>query len=184
MLTRLAGALALACCSLCLFEPAIAGEVFDGLGPELIGTELTAVLEGAELACRQDPVEKAIRRCHPLPGALNSLEGAPAAVEAVFVDERLAQVAVTLPERRFAKVRRAVLTKLGEGQDWTVSIRGGMNAGFKNEIVIWERDKWTAVLQQFDHKIDRSSLTFGSPSAMASLLRQIKSTPPGGSRDL
>jgi hypothetical protein len=143
------------------------------------------VLEGAELACRQDPADASVRRCQPLPGALDSVGGAKVtSVEALFVQKELAQVSVYFAERDFPKVLAYVTQKLGEGQDWTVTLRGGMNAGFKDQIVIWEQEKLHALMQQFDRKIDRASLTYGSPRAMAESLKRIKATPPGGVRDL
>jgi len=160
-------------------------DVFDGLGPELVGTELTTVLEGAELACRQDPKETALRRCKPLPGALDSLAGLPAtSVEAVFNDERLAQVTVYLPESGFSALKRSLSSRFGEGVVWSVTLRAGMAGTFKDEIVLWEKDDLVVIAQQFDGKIDRSSLIYGSAEAMAPLLAQIKSTPSGGTRDL
>jgi len=165
--------------------PAHAGDLFDGLGPELIGSELTSVLEGAELGCRKDAADASVRRCQPLPGALDTLGGALLTnAEAVFVDGELAQVSAYFSERDFPKVLAYVAQKLGEGQDWTVTIRGGMNAGFKDQIVIWEQESASALLQQFDRKIDRASLIYGSPRAMTELLKRIKATPPGGVRDL
>jgi hypothetical protein len=161
------------------------GEVFEGLGPELIGDDLTAVLEGAELACRQDSADASIRRCQPLPGALDTVGGAKvASAEALFVDDQLAQVSVYFSERDFPKVLAYATQKLGTGQDWTVTIKGGMNAGFKDQIVIWEQEDLHALLQQFDRKIDRASLIYGSPRAMAEVMKRIKATPAGGVRDL
>jgi hypothetical protein len=162
-----------------------AGELFDGLGPALIGADLTEVLEGAELACKQDAADTSIRRCQPLPGALDTLAGAKlTGAEALFVDDRLAQVTVYFSERDFPRVQEYASRALGEGQDWTVTIKGGMNAGFKDQIRIWEQDKLAAIVQQFDRKIDRASLTYGTPAAMAETLKRIKATPAGGVRDL
>jgi hypothetical protein len=162
-----------------------AGDLFEGLEPELIGGELTVVLEGAELACRQDAANASLRRCQPLPGALDTLGGAKlTGVEALFVENELAQVSAYFNERDFSKVLAHLTQKLGEGQDWTVTLRGGMNMGFKDQIVIWEQNRTVALLQQFDGKIDRASLIYGSPRAMAELLKRIKATPPGGVRDL
>jgi hypothetical protein len=169
----------------CGVPPACAGDVFEGLGPELIGSELTVVLEGAELACRQDTADSSLRRCQPLPGALETLGGARiTSAEALFVNDRLAMVSIYFSDREFAKVRAYAVQKLGDGQDWTVTLRGGMNLGFKDQIVIWEKEDLHALLQQFDRKIDRSSLIYGSPRAMAETLKRIKATPAGGVRDL
>ena len=92
-------------CACCVFAPlAVAdSDVFDGLDPSLVGAELTAVLEGAELACRQESKPADVRRCRPLPGALDSVGGVPvSSVEALFADASLVQVTVYLSESRFA----------------------------------------------------------------------------------
>ena len=185
MRPRAGGLIGIAVCASLMFcASARAGDVFEGLGPQTIGTELTAVLEEAELACRRDPADADIRRCHPIPGALDTLAGAPAVVEAQFAADHLALVSITFPEARFADVRRFANEQLGAGKDWSVGIIAGMNGTFKAEITIWESEDRAAVLQQFDRKINRSSLIYGTPSAMAPLLRRIKATPPGGMRDL
>jgi len=160
-------------------------DVFDGLDPALLGAEITTVLEGAELACRQDPKKVTVRRCTPLPGALDSLGGVPVtSVEALFEDEQLAQVTIYFPESRFADLRRSVFPRFGAGMDWSVSLRAGMAGTVKDEILLWEKEDLVVIAQQFDGKIDRSSLIYGSAKAMAPLLKQIKSSPPGGTRDL
>ena len=148
-------------------------------------SELASVLEGAELACRQDRADPSIRRCAPLPGVLGTLGGVGLnAVEARFDDRHLAQVTVYLPESRFAAVLPVLSARFGEGKEWNVVLRAGMAGQFEDQIRIWETDRFVLIAQQFDGKIDRSSVIYGSPRAMAPLLRQIKSTPPGGVRDL
>jgi len=162
-----------------------AGDLFDGLGPDLAGAELSAVLEGAELACAREPSAPDLRRCRPLPGALDALGSVPLTeVEAQFVGGQLAQVTAYFPERRFAEVKRLLSERLGPSQDWTVVIRSGMAGQFSDEIRIWETERFVLIAQQFDRKIDRSSAIYGTPTAMAQLLRQIRSTPRGGMRDL
>jgi hypothetical protein len=106
------------------------------------------------------------------------------AVEALFVDQHLAQVTIYLPESRFAAVLLAFSARFGEGKNWDVVLRAGMAGQLEDQIRIWETDRFALVAQQFDGKIDRSSVIYGSPRAMAPLLRQVKSTPPGGLRDL
>jgi hypothetical protein len=174
-------------CGSCVLLPAAAADsdVFDALGPRLVGAELTTVLEGAELACRQDPKDVAVRRCKPLPGALDRLGGVPVtSVEALFKDEQLAQVTIYLPESRFAELKRSLSSRFGGGMDWSVSLRAGMAGTIPNQVVLWEKEDLVVIAQQFDGKIDRSSLIYGSAKAMAPLLKQIKSTPPGATRDL
>jgi hypothetical protein len=96
----------------------------------------------------------------------------------------LAQVTVYLPESRFPELKRVLAVRLGEATDWSVIIRSGMAGMFKDDILLWEKDGLVLIAQQFDQKIDRSSLIYGSAKAMAPLLKQIKSTPPGAVRDL
>ena len=174
-------------CACCVFAPVAAADsdVFDGLAPGLVGGELTAVLEGAELGCQQDLKDAAVRRCRPLPGALDSIGGVPViSVEALFQNRLLAQVTVYLPESRFLDLKRVLAVRLGEATDWSVIVRSGMAGTFKDDILLWEKDDLVVIAQQFDQKIDRSSLIYGSAKAMAPLLKQIKSTPPGAIRDL
>jgi hypothetical protein len=106
------------------------------------------------------------------------------AVEALFVNQRLAQVMVYFPEARFADVLPVLTARLGEGRDWSVTLRSGMAGQFPAQIRIWERDRFVLVVQQYDRKIDRSSVIYGTPAAMGPLLERIKSTPPGALRDL
>jgi hypothetical protein len=181
----LAGALIVAWCGLLSAAALATQDVLEGLGPELVDGELTTVLEGAELACRQDRAEPKFRRCAPLPGALGALGGVGvSAVEARFDDRHLAQVTVYLPESRFAAVLPILSARFGEGKEWNVVLRAGMAGQFEDQIHIWETDRYVLIAQQFDSKIDRSSVIYGSPRAMAPLLQQIKSTPRGGLRDL
>lgn len=164
---------------------AAAADLFDGLAPERAGAELTAVLEEAELACMRDPGVADVRRCRPLPGAMNALgRAALREVEAIFVDRQLAQVTAYVAESQFDEVRQVLSERLGAGQDWTIVIRAGMAGQFTDEIRIWETERFVLIAQQFDRKIDRSSIVYGTPQAMAELLQRARSTPPGSMRDL
>jgi hypothetical protein len=181
----LAAALIVACWGLLSAVALGADDVFEGLAPELVHSELASVLEGAELACRQDRADPKIRRCTPLPGVLGTLGGVGVnAVEARFDDQRLALVTVYLVESRFAAILPVLAVRLGEGKNWNVVLRAGMAGQFEGQIRIWETDRFVLIAQQFDGRIDRSSVIYGSPRAMAPLLQQIKSTPRGGLRDL
>ena len=148
---RVCLAVLLICGSCALAPPAAAdSDVFDGLGPGLVGAELTAVLEGAELACHRDPKETSIRRCKPLPGVLDSLGSVPVtSVEALFEDERLAQITVYLPEPRFADLKRLLVARLGEGTDWSVVVRAGMAGTFDDDILLWEQDDLVVIAKIF-----------------------------------
>lgn len=183
--TWLAAAMAASCCGLLPAAAAGAEDILQSLAPALVGAELDSVLEGAELACRPVRPDPDTRRCIPLPGALQTLGGVGVdAVEALFVNQRLAQVMVYFPEARFADVLPVLTARLGEGRDWSVTLRSGMAGQFPAQIRIWERDRFVLVVQQYDRKIDRSSVIYGTPAAMGPLLERIKSTPPGALRDL
>ena len=181
----MAAALIVPCCGLLPAAAAGTGDILESLAPALVGAEFDSVLEGAELACRPDRANPDARRCVALPGALQTLAGVGvSAVDALFVERHLALVTVYFPEARFADVLPVLTARLGEGRDWSVTLRSGMAGQFPGQIRIWERDRFVLVAQQYDRKIDRSSVIYGTPAAMGPLLQQIKSTPPGGLRDL
>lgn len=183
--TWLAAALVAFCCGLLPAAAAGTGDILESLAPALVGTELDSVLEGAELACRPDRADPEARRCVPLPGALQTLAGVGvSAVDALFVERHLALVTVYFPEPSFTAVLPGLSARFAEGKNWDVVLRAGMAGQFPGQIRIWERDRFVLVAQQYDRKIDRSSVIYGTPAAMGLLLRQIKSTPPGGLRDL
>jgi hypothetical protein len=183
--TWLAAAMVASCCGLLPAAAVGAEDILESLAPALVGGELDRVLEGAELACRPDRADPDTRRCIPLPGALQTLGGVGVnAVETLFIDRHLALVTVYFPESRFADVLPVLTARLGEGRDWSVTLRSGMAGQFPAQIRIWERDRFVLVAQQYDRKIDRSSVIYGTPAAMGPLLERIKSTPPGGLGDL
>lgn len=180
-----AGTLIASCCGLLSAAAPEAQDVFGGLAPEAVGSELSSVLEGAELACRQDRADPHIRRCVPLAGALWTLGGVSlSAVEARFADRRLVQVTAYFPEARFADVLPFLSARFGEGKDWSVTLRSGMAGQFSDQIRLWETERFVLVAQQYDRKIDRSSVIYGTAREMAPLLQRIKSTTPGRLRDL
>ena len=162
-----------------------AQDVLDALGPELLGSSVGRVLDASEFSCRQDRTDPDIQRCTSAPHTLWAIGGVSAtALEALVKDGRLMQVAVYFPERRFAQVSLALSARLGEGRDWSVTIRSGMAGQLPDQIRIWQTDRFALVAQQYDRKIDRSSVMYGSADAMAPLLRRIQSTPRGALRDL
>jgi len=160
-----------------------AKDVLDALGPELLGTSV--VLEGSEFSCGQHRSDPEIQRCTSASRTLWTLAATSASsVEALIKDGHLMQVTVYFSESRFAQVLLTLSTRFGEGVDWTVTIRSGMAGQLPDQIRIWETDRFAVVAQQYDRKIDRSSVIYGSAAAMASLLRMIRSTPRGALRDL
>jgi len=151
----------------------------------MLGSSVGRVLAGSAFSCRQDRTDRETQRCTSTSSTLWTLAGTSAsAVEALLKDGHLLQVTVYFPESRFARVLLALSTKLGEGRDWTVAIRSGMAGQLPDQIRIWETDRFALVAQQYDRKIDRSSVVYGSADAMAPFLRQIQSTPRGALRDL
>lgn len=181
----LAAALIVLCWGLPCAVALGAEDILESLAPAFVGAELDSVLEGAELACRPDRADPETRRCIPLPGALQTLAGVGvSAVDAVFVERCLALVTVYFPESRFTAVLPVLSARFGEGKNWDVLLRAGMAGQLEDQIRIWETDRFVLVAQQFDGKIDRSSVIYGSARAMSPLLQRIKSTPRGGLRDL
>jgi hypothetical protein len=51
------------------------------------------------------------------------------------------------------------------------------------EVTVWETDDQLAIARQYDVKIDRSSLIYGTPDALSALLKRTRSKLPGA-RDL
>jgi hypothetical protein len=151
----------------------------------LLGSRVSRVLEGSEFSCRQHRTDPDIQRCTSTSSALSTLGGVSLnAVEALVKDGHLLQVTIYFPESRFTQVLAALSARFGEGGDWTVTIRSGMAGQLPDQIRIWETDRFALVAQQYDRKIDRSSVIYGSADAMAPLVRQIRSTPRGALRDL
>jgi len=180
-----AGALVLCCWGFCFAAALSIEDVFEGLAPERVGSELSAVLQRVELACHWDRTDAQLYRCVPAHGARWTLgQVRLSAVEALFSEQRLAQVTVYFPEQHFSEILSLVSARFGEGQDWSLTLRSGMAGQFSDQIRLWETDRFVLVAQQYDRKIDRSSLIYGTARAMASLLQRIKSTPPGALRDL
>ena len=135
--------------------------------------------------CGQDRTDLDIQHCASAPHTHWTVSGVTAsALEVLVKDGRLVQVTVYFPESRFPHMLLALSTWLGKGEDWTVTIRAGMAGQLPDQIRIWETDRFALVAQQYDRKIDRSSVIYGSAEAMAPLLRQIQSTPRGALRDL
>ncbi|HTO44788.1 MAG TPA: hypothetical protein VML56_11970 [Burkholderiales bacterium] len=159
--------------------------MFQVLGPELLGSSAGDLFDGSEFSCSQDRTDPSIQRCTSPPNAPWTLDGIGAtAVEALVKDGRLVQIAVYFREARFTQLLAALSTRLGDGDDWTVTIRSGMAGQLPDQIRIWETDRFALVAQQYDRKIDRASVIYGSVDAMAPLLRKIRSTPRGALRDL
>jgi len=162
-----------------------ADDVLDALGPELLGSPVGRVLEESKFSCTQDRTEPDTQRCSSKSSALTAFgEVSASALEALIKDRRLLQVAVYFPEAQFTRVLAVLSTRFGEGHDWTVTIRSGMAGQLPDHIRIWESDRFALVAQQYDRKIDRSSVIYGSVDVMAPLLRRIRSTPRGALRDL
>jgi hypothetical protein len=161
-----------------------AADVLDVLGPNRIGTELGAVLQGITLNCRQDPKQNSIRQCNAVPGSVDTLHSVPvAALIAIFRDEHLEQVTIHFAESRFPEVKALLSAQLGQAEDASFTVRAGMAGTFTNDVMVWESVDWVAIARQYDGKIDRSSLIYGTPDALVSLLTRTRMKLPGA-RDL
>ena len=63
--------------------------------------------------------------------------------------------------------------------DWNVILRAGMAGQFEDEIRIWEKDHFVVIAQQFDGKIDRSSVIYGSAARDGAAASADQVHPPG-----
>ena len=161
-----------------LADGACAADLWDRIGPAKIGAAREQL--DVALACDEN------RHCALSAIAGVTFAGVPVrAIELQFLQEQLAQVAVTLSERYYSTLLSFLGTQLGASDDRTFRARGGMAAAeFEAGVHLWEHAGVSLVLEQFASKIDRSLLTYGSASAMADLVRSKTSYPRGAHRDL
>jgi len=157
---------------------AAARDVFDSLGPAALGATRDAVETQLPLHCQAVV-------CVPSAAAAAHVAGVPVQrVELRFDDGRLAQVTILLSEQHYAALRDAMRARFGEGADHSFHARAGMAGEFVAGVVVWARPELALVLEQYAGKIDRSRLVYGTPAALAELVRAKTATRPGTRRDL
>jgi hypothetical protein len=157
-------------------------DVWESLGPARIGAGFDEVSQIAALTCSG---EAARRICTAPPPEPIVFAGVPAVrIEAVFEDSRLELVKVTFGVRQYANLFRVLTARYGEGEDRSFVAIAGMGGDFVAGVYVWHTAASSLVLEQYAGKIDRSALTYGSGSSMASLIRKANSYPRGAHRDL
>ena len=155
-----------------------AQDAWEAVGPARIGSLRTEIEANVPLQCQP-------KACVPLAGSLVRAAGVPVQhVELRFVEGRLAQVTIGLGEQHYAALFEALRQKLGPGADHSYQARAGMAGEFVAGVFIWSAPEVTLVLEQFAGKITRSQLVYGTPQALADLVRAKTATPRGARRDL
>lgn len=162
---------------------ASAADLWDQLGPAKLGAAQAQIVEQIPMACSAGADGQV---CTTTAGTGQTFAGLPIrAAELRFAEERLARVAVKLSEQSYRSLLAFLSAQFGPAEDRSFRARGGMAAAeFEAGVHLWEHDGVSLVLEQFAGKIDRSVLTYGSPGAMADLVRSKTSYPRGARRDL
>jgi hypothetical protein len=162
-----------------------AADGWELFGPDKLGAARAQIAAQVELECAPLPDEPGATVCRPTQGASPRFAGAPVErVDLTFRDDRLDKVAGRLHESHFEALESFVVQRNGAGQDCSIRFRAGMGAELLNRIVLWRTADHALVIEQFQGKIDRSAFTYGTPHAMARMVRDKTAYPPGTRRDL
>lgn len=175
-----AAALALGCAAALALGCSEAGaeDPWAALGPARIGAARAEIEARTPLHC-----QAAV--CVPPGAAPTHFAGVPVQrVELHFEGERLAKVTILLGEQHYTALRDALRTRFGEGADHSFLARAGMAGEFAAGVVVWSRPELALVLEQYAGKIDRSRLVYGTPEALAELVRAKTAIRRGTLRDL
>jgi hypothetical protein len=174
MRVRILAALALAMAG----AGSAAQDAWDALGPGAIGASRAQLAAQVPLACGADV-------CRPAADAASRFAGAPVErIDLAFDADRLARVTVRFGTQHYARVLDAVRERFGEGADHSYQARAGMAGEFAAGVFVWSRPDLALVLEQYAGKIDRAQLVYGTPQALAELVRDKTATPRGARRDL
>lgn len=153
-------------------------DAWDVLGPAAIGAARERLETQVALRCQA-------LVCRPAPEALSRFAGAPAErIELAFDADRLARVTVRFDTRHYEQVLDAVRRRFGDGADHSYQARAGMAGEFAAGVFVWSRTDLALVLEQYAGKITHAQLAYGTPQALAELVRAKTATPRGARRDL
>lgn len=123
--------------------------------------------------------------CRPAADAVSRFAGAPVErIDLTFDADRLARVTVRFGTQQYERVLDAVRERFGAGADHSYQARAGMAGEFAAGVFVWSRPDLALVLEQYAGKITRSQLVYGTPQALADLVRDKTATPRGARRDL
>jgi len=172
-----------------LVASAVAAEPADGwqvFGPDALGIGRDQVAVQMPLQCGSEDAEPDLLVCQPAPGAMSTFAGVPVQkIELTFRGDRLEKVTGRLHESQFEALERFITARAGAGRDCSYLFRGGMGAAeFVNRILLWRAPDYALVIQQFQGKIDRSVFSYGTPAAMAEVVKEKTAYPPRSRRDL
>ena len=170
-----------------LVLPGVAGAA-DGwelFGPDKLGTEREQIAAHIALECAPAQDAPGVTACRPASGAIPRFAGVPLErVDLLFRGDRLLKVAAHLHESHFGALEAFVVARHGAGQDCSIRFRAGMGAELLNRILLWRSTTQAMVIEQFQGKIDRSAVAYGTADAMAGMVRDKTAYPPGARRDL
>jgi len=153
-------------------------DAWEALGPGAIGAGRAQLETRVALQCQSDA-------CRPAAGAIDRFAGVPIErIDLAFDTERLARVTVRFDTQHYESVREAVRDRFGEGADHSYLARAGMAGEFAAGVFVWSGPDLALVLEQYAGKITRSQLVYGTPRALAALVRDKTATPRGARRDL
>lgn len=172
-----------------LAASAVAAQLPEGwelFGPDAIGITREQVAGQLPLQCTPEQEAPEIVACQPAAGVQYRFAGMPLQkLVLTFRNDRLEKVAGRFAESRFEAFEQFITARAGPGRDCSTQFRGGMGtAEFVNRILLWRAPGYALVIQQYEGKIDRSAFSFGSEAAMADVVREKTSYPPGTRRDL
>ena len=176
---------AAALCALLVFGPSLCGaaaDVWEALGPMRIGGGFDQITSNTALTCNDDAAQ---RICVSAPATLVAFGGVRArTIEAVFVDARLSKVTASFNVAEYEALLDLLTDRFGAGEDRSYLARAGMAGEFTAGVYLWHHAGVSIVLEQYAGKIDRTTLSYGSESAMAKVVRKLTSYPRGARRDL
>ncbi|HXV08576.1 MAG TPA: hypothetical protein VD791_11140 [Burkholderiales bacterium] len=157
---------------------AAAQDAWETLGPGAIGAGRAELETRLALHCQADT-------CRPAAGTADRFAGVPVErIDLAFDADRLARVTVRFDTQHYERVREAVRDRFGEGADHSYLARAGMAGEFAAGVFVWSGPGLALVLEQYAGKITRSQLVYGTPRALAALVRDKSATPRGARRDL
>lgn len=153
-------------------------DAWEVLGPGAIGAGRAQLEARVALHCQADA-------CRPAAGVADRFAGVPVErIDLAFDADRLARVTVRFDAQHYERMREAVRDRFGEGADHSYLARAGMAGEFAAGVFVWSGPDLALVLEQYAGKITRSQLVYGTPRALAAVVRDKTATPRGARRDL
>jgi hypothetical protein len=159
-----------------------AADAWDALGPAQIGGAFHQVAGNAALICNDDGTRQVCASSRVAPVTFSGVRARN--LEAVFVDARLSKVTISFRVAEYEALLSVLTDRFGAGEDRSYLARAGMAGEFAAGVYLWRKTSVIVVLEQYAGKIDRTTLSYGSESTMAEVVRKVTSYPRGARRDL